>query len=142
MNQNTMDIRYESMQKMSVATESYESDVEQLRRPTMTIFPPMTSNFFSYLIFETTVGRIMGVVISGLLIYVVFSLPATLQFSNMEGYSEAEIARQIYHRPQNLKSLITETVARGKESGALSTLSISSPAYIRDGSIEVRLSRL
>ena len=143
-----LDIRNEKyMQKMSISsTISYDSDVEQYSssQPTRTrIFPPMTTNSFSYLLFETSIGRISSIIIVGLLIYLIFSLPLSLHFSNIKGYSNDEIALISHsnsnsNRPKNLHVLIQNTVVKGKESGALSTLAVSPPIYVRDESIEVR----
>lgn len=101
----------------------------------MTVFPPLTSNFYKEMLYESPMGRAMVLVVLGLILFVLVSMPSTRE-ELIEAGLDPDDARQMYFRPNNLYSLLQTQMKSARENSALSSLSISTPHYIVDESIE------
>ena len=125
------DLRREKLVPMGV--EASSTDVDSYR--SVTVFPPLTSSFFKELLFDSAVGRNIVLVMLGLILYVLVSLPSTRQ-GIIDAGTDPDDTRQMYFRPRNLYALLTTKIRSAQESHAMSSLAVSAPAAVQDGPLE------
>ena len=120
-----------SMQRMPVALSN--ENIEDVTE--YTVFPSLESHFFNYL-FDSFIARVLGLLSIAVLIYALFfvktsELPSDGDF--VLNYAQDQ-------HPEKLHLLLHHAAAIARKEGALSSVSITPPAYIVDDGIEVQKS--
>jgi hypothetical protein len=126
-----------SMQKMSISTRANDSSLLD-----KTTFIPSASQFSTFIL-ESPIGRFIGLVFLILLLYVLLSLQSDessyqpgSRAGNDSDNTDYFDERQINIRPKRLYDLMCKATILAKKEGYLSSISILSPEYIIEKSME------
>lgn len=117
-----------SMQRMPVALS--DDNIEDVT--VYTVFPSSESHFFTYL-FDSFIARVLGLLSMIILVYALFFVKTSELPSDGDlvlNYSQDQY-------PEKLHMLLHHAAASARREGALSSITITPPAYVVDGGIEV-----